>query len=453
MTLDRRIVSKGFLVVLGIVAALALMGALVSDSWTYRPYETPALSHDRLSTEAMLSQFFDVPEGQPEAVIIDIARTSDADVRGTFTLSSITPDGLQMDVSYASFSLSERLNGDSLSFSLPPTERGIRRICFTLEWQDDGAPAVWTDAAGQPCMRVQGLRTTRAMVWYWSLCGVSALGLAAYVLHAARLRAQGRDVLPLRILAALRKYRFLLEQLVRRNFNTKYRQSVLGVLWSFLNPLLTMAVQYMVFSTIFRSEIPNFPVYLITGIILFSFFTEAVTLGMDAIVMNGPLLTKVAIPKLIFPVSRTLSSLISLGMSFLPLLLIMLLTGVMPTPALLLLPLLVALLLLFTLGITLILSTMNVFFRDTRFLWSVVSLLWTYATPIFYPESILPELLRPLFRFNPMYQYIDFLRQITLYQTVPAPQRLGMCVLWAAVSLFIGLTVFRRSEDQFVFHL
>ena len=137
------------------------------------------------------------------------------------------------------------------------------------------------------------------------------------------------------------------------------------------------------FSTLFRSAIDHFPVYLISGIIVFSFFTECVTLGMDAIVMNASLITKVAIPKLIFPFSRALSSLINFLISLLPLLLLMLLTGVRVSPALLLLPLMIALLFLFALGVTLVMATLNVFFRDTRFLWSVISLLWTYATPIF----------------------------------------------------------------------
>ena len=251
----------------------------------------------------------------------------------------------------------------------------------------------------------------------------------------------------------VRRYGFLIEQLVRRNFNTKYRQSILGVLWSFLNPLLTMLVQYLVFSTLFRSAIDHFPVYLISGIIVFSFFTECVTLGMDAIVMNASLITKVAIPKLIFPFSRALSSLINFLISLLPLLLLMLLTGVRVSPALLLLPLMIAFLFLFALGVMLVMATLNVFFRDTRFLWSVISLLWTYATPIFYPDTIWPEGLRGIFHLNPMYQLIDFLRQIVIAGIPPTPERLLACGAGAFGMLMIGLVIFRRYEKKFVFHL
>ena len=249
------------------------------------------------------------------------------------------------------------------------------------------------------------------------------------------------------------RYSFLLEQLVKRNFNTKYRQSVLGVLWSFLNPLMTMAVQYLVFSQLFRSDITHFPVYLLTGIILFSFFNECVTLGMDSIVLNGPLITKVAMPKLIYPLSRSISSFISLVISLVPLLGAMLLSGTPLTPALLLIPAAIVLLFLFSLGMSLILCTLNVFFRDTRFLWSVVSLLWTYATPIFYPISIIPAAWQPIFRLNPMFQFIDFLRTVILRGAWPSWGQWGACLLCAALPLALGLLVFRRNEHKFVFHL
>lgn len=249
------------------------------------------------------------------------------------------------------------------------------------------------------------------------------------------------------------RYSFLLEQLVKRNFNTKYRQSMLGVLWSFLNPLMTMAVQYLVFSQLFRSDITHFPVYLLTGIILFSFFNECVTLGMDSIVLNGPLITKVAMPKLIYPLSRSISSFISLVISLVPLLGAMLLSGTPLTPALLLVPAAIVLLFLFSLGMSLILCTLNVFFRDTRFLWSVVSLLWTYATPIFYPISIIPAAWQPIFRLNPMFQFIDFLRTVILRGAWPSWGQWGACLLCAALPLALGLLVFRRNEHKFVFHL
>ncbi len=251
----------------------------------------------------------------------------------------------------------------------------------------------------------------------------------------------------------LLRYRFLLEQLVRRNFNTKYRQSILGVLWSFLNPLLTMGIQYIVFSTLFRGQIDHFPVYLLSGIILFAFFNETCTLGLDSVVLNGSLISKVAVPKIIFPLSRSLSSLINLVISLLPLLVIMLIDRAPLSPALLALPGIILLTFLFALGMALILCTLNVFFRDVRFLWSVLSLLWTYATPIFYPIAIIPDTWRPLFQLNPMYQFITAMRTVTIDGAWPGGMQWLICLACALIPLAIGWWIFRKNEDQFVFHL
>lgn len=324
---------------------------------------------------------------------------------------------------------------------------------LVLTFSGNTLPALGMSSGNQPCIRLSGTRPSRAMLYYGIFAAVLVLFCVWESLFIARCAATGRQNHLLRLQAGIQRYGFLIEQLVRRNFNTKYRQSILGVLWSFLNPLLTMLVQYLVFSTLFRSAIDHFPVYLISGIIVFSFFTECVTLGMDAIVMNASLITKVAIPKLIFPFSRALSSLINFLISLLPLLLLMLLTGVRVSPALLLLPLMIALLFLFALGVTLVMATLNVFFRDTRFLWSVISLLWTYATPIFYPDTIWPEGLRGIFHLNPMYQLIDFLRQIVIAGIPPTPERLLACGAGAFGMLMIGLVIFQRYEKKFVFHL
>ncbi|MBR6029821.1 MAG: ABC transporter permease [Clostridia bacterium] len=251
----------------------------------------------------------------------------------------------------------------------------------------------------------------------------------------------------------MRHYDFLIRQLVSRDFNTKYRQSLLGVVWSFLNPLLTMTVQYIVFSTLFSTSIDNFPVYLLTGIVLFNFFSEACTLGLESIVSNGSLINKVYMPKYIYPFSRTLSSLINMLITLIPLLMLMLFTGTPITWSLLLMPIDLLLLFGFTLGLTLLLCTLNVFFRDTRFLWSVLVLLWTYLTPLFYPESIIPFGLRTVYRMNPMYQFITFLRAIAMEGTAPTPANLLGCLIASAGMLLLGSWVFHRHQDHFVFHL
>ena len=228
---------------------------------------------------------------------------------------------------------------------------------------------------------------------------------------------------------------------------------MLGVAWSFLNPLLTMSVQYVVFSTLFRSDIPNYPLYLLTGIVFMNLFSEAITLGMTSITSNGSLIKKVKVPKYIFPISRVISSMINFGYALIPLGLMMLVTGTRVHLTVLLLIFDVICLFGFILGMVFLLSTSMTFFQDTQFLWSVLSLLWMYLTPVFYPESIIPAVISPFYRLNPMYQYITFARTCIIYGKAPAPEAYLTCALLSLFVLTLGITVFRKNQDKFVLYL
>lgn len=255
-----------------------------------------------------------------------------------------------------------------------------------------------------------------------------------------------------RLIDAFRRYGYLLRQLVSRDFKSKYKRSVLGVLWSFLNPLLTMLVQYIVFSTLFKSDIPNYPLYLLSGIVCFNFFSESTGMALQSITGNASLITKV-LPKYIYPLSRVLPSGINLLMSLIPLLLVLLLTWTPVRPAILLLPVGLVCLLEFCLGIGLILSTMMVFFRDTQFLWGVVSLLWMYATPVFYPETIIPEKFMPIYKCNPLYHIIRFIRIVLIQGVSPEPKAYVLCMIASFVPLAVGVAVFKKNQDKFLLNL
>jgi len=256
-----------------------------------------------------------------------------------------------------------------------------------------------------------------------------------------------------RLIDAFRRYGYLLRQLVSRDFKSKYKRSVLGVLWSFLNPLLTMLVQYIVFSTLFRGDIPNYPLYLLSGIVCFNFFSEATGMALTSIVGNSALITKVYVPKYIYPLSRVLSSSINLLMSLIPLMLVALLTRTPLRPAILLLPIGLVCLVGFSLGVGLVLSTMMVFFRDTQFLWGVVSLLWMYATPVFYPESIIPAKFMLLYKCNPLYHIIRFIRIALIQGVSPEPKAYALCLIASFVPLLLGVLVFKKHQDKFVLNL
>ena len=287
---------------------------------------------------------------------------------------------------------------------------------------------------------------------YISLSCILAVSVwAVYVWQCA---ARKKNTLSLRVIRAMDKYSFMLRQMVSRDFKTKYKRSVLGVFWSFLNPLLTMAVQYVVFSTIFKSDILDFPVYLLTGIVCYSFFSEATATGMTAITGNVGLLTKVYIPKYIFPVARVLSSGVNFLFMLIPLFLVAWISGLHITRTYLLIPFVLLCLFLFCLGMAMALSTLMVFFRDMQFLWSVVTMLLMYATPIFYPEKIIPTGTMRFLKLNPLYHVIRLFRAVLMNEGgVPEPKSFLLCFIACVIPLILGVLIFKKEQDKFVLNL
>ena len=275
-------------------------------------------------------------------------------------------------------------------------------------------------------------------------------GVCTFLWYAGH---RGRSTALLRLLSSLDRYRFLMKQLVARDFKTKYKRSVLGVLWSFLNPLLTMTVQYIVFSTLFRSNIPNFALYLLIGIVCFSFFNEATSMTLGSIVGNAHLITKVYVPRYVYPLTRVISSTINFLLALIPILAVMILTGAPFSRAMLLLPLPILCLFALSQGVGMCLASSMVFFRDTQFLWGVVSMLWMYCTPIFYPETIFPAKLLILFKCNPLYHIIRFFRIILMNGVSPEPRAYLLMMAASILSLLLGAWVFRKTQDRFIFNL
>jgi len=249
------------------------------------------------------------------------------------------------------------------------------------------------------------------------------------------------------------KYRYLLKQLVIRDIKVKYKRSILGVLWSILNPLLTMAVLNIVFSEFFRFEIDNFIVYYLSGSILFSFMSEATGMALPSIFANGPLLTKVYIPKFIFPLSRAISSFVNLGYATIALLIMVIITGVKITWAYLFFPIVFLLLLVFVIGLCFIFSTYAVFFRDLQHLHGIFILIWTYITPLFYPPSILPEKYQWLLDVNPIYPFIVAFREIILNGSLPSLYLFVSCTGIATITFVLGVILFYKNQNKFIMYL
>ena len=303
------------------------------------------------------------------------------------------------------------------------------------------------------CFSYAGRDNTWFGEHYWQLATAGLLILSIYLYWYFRRTRQGKNTILGTIYNVWNRYRFLIQQLVSRDFKTKYKRSVLGYLWSFLNPLLTMLVQYIVFSTIFKSDIKNFPVYLLSGTILFSFFTDSVGQGLSAIVNNSALITKVYVPKYIYPVTKVISTAINLMISIIPLLIVAIITGAPITKALLLLPFVLVCLVMFSIGLALALSAAMVFFRDTQYLWSIASLVWMYATPLFYPESIIPPEYKMIQKLNPMYYMIKFARTLLIDGTSPDIAMYGYCIGSALIMLVIGACIFKKTQDRFILYI
>ena len=258
------------------------------------------------------------------------------------------------------------------------------------------------------------------------------------------------------ICLSLKRYSFLLEQLISRDFKVKYKRSVLGVLWSLLNPILMMCVMAIVFTNVFKFSTPgvNYLTYLLTGLVFFNYFNEASNLSMSSVVANFSLINKIYIPKYIFPLSKCLFVGINFFLTLIPLYAVILLTGTGLNWAHLLLPYSFLCLFLFTLGMGFILSTVSVFLRDMFYIYGIVLTIWQYMTPIMYDINLISNpTLQLIMKFNPLYQIINFARSIILYGNVPTLGQFAGCAVSSILVLLVGVIVFKKNQDKFIYYV
>lgn len=257
----------------------------------------------------------------------------------------------------------------------------------------------------------------------------------------------------IQLIRELYRYKYLIEELVTRDIKKKYRRSVLGVLWSILNPLLMMTVTAMVFSTLFRFDIANYPLYLLTGQILFAFYAESTNFAMSSIIENGCLINKIYVPKYLFPLSRVMSSCVNLLFTIPALLIIILVTGHPLSLAMVTFVIPLLLFFFFCMGVGLLLTTMAVYFRDMFHLYGVLLNLLNYATPIFYPENIVPEEYKFLLQMNPLYYFFKAFRQALYEGNFPSGELLLTCFCIALITFIAGCLVFRKYQNRFILYI
>lgn len=259
-----------------------------------------------------------------------------------------------------------------------------------------------------------------------------------------------------------KKYSFLMKQLIIRDFKVKYKRSVLGVVWSLLYPVLMMAVMAVVFSQMFKfkTEGTNYIVYLMTGIIMFNYFSEASREAMTSVVMNFTLINKIYIPKYIFPFAKCLFIGINFLLTLIPWLIIIFLTRFGLGEYIctfnwwyLLIPYIFLCFLIFTIGMGLILSCVSVFLRDVFYIYGIILTIWNYVTPIFYSIDIIPENLQPIFKLNPLYQFLTSVRYIVLDGIFPGWTILGTITLWALGIFILGSIIFKKNQDKYIYYI
>lgn len=245
-----------------------------------------------------------------------------------------------------------------------------------------------------------------------------------------------------------KQYFFVIKELTGREIKRKYSRSYLGILWSVLNPLLSMAVLSMIFSQIFRQSIDNFPIYYLTGYIIWLAFTGATNAAMTTLVDNKSMLIKVKLPMEVFILARVYTALVNFGYSLVAYVVMLLVFHITPKWTMLLFPVIILFLFLFALGIAYILATAYVFFGDVQHLYSVLLTLWMYCSAIFYPVERLEGAIRTVINNNPIFNYIDCARKIVMYGQIPGVAEFIRIILWGVGIYSFGYYVFRRHRND-----
>ncbi|MBQ9735821.1 MAG: ABC transporter permease [Clostridia bacterium] len=250
----------------------------------------------------------------------------------------------------------------------------------------------------------------------------------------------------------LKEYGFLFSELVKRDFKQKYKRTYLGMIWSVLSPLLSLLVMRLVFTHFFGSTIAHYTTYLFCGNIVFNFFSDATNGGMGALMNNAAIFSKINVPKYLFLFSRTITSLINFGLTFLVFLVFCLIDGIVFKVSMFSLIIPILCLIVFNIGMGLILSAMYMFFRDIQYLWSVFTQLLMYMSAIFYDTSGFGAL-EKVFYINPVFVYIKYFRIAVIDGVLPPLWHTLLCIGYALVFFTIGALIYKKKNHKFLYYV
>ena len=242
----------------------------------------------------------------------------------------------------------------------------------------------------------------------------------------------------------------LIRELAILDLKLKYRNSILGVFWSFLEPLLMLTVLYVVFTNIYSSSIKQFPLYLLLGIIMWNMVVRGTTMSVNSIVTRGGLLTQIYLPRSIFATSSTVTATIMLGFELIVFFIFMAIFQLVPPVSMLFLPIIFIMMFVLVLGLSLPLSVLNVYYRDVEFIWGIIMHAGFFTIPIFYTLDILPENIKELVLLNPIAQLIEMAHNVTLYGLFPSYQDLSYTICVISAIFLVGYIIFSKMKDRIV---
>ena len=431
---------------------LTYMAGIAAKRLTGKPLvvHVHATSFDRSSDQNIDTRVYEIEKKGMEAAD-RVITVSDLTRNIVITKYGINPDKVVTVHNAVDFSGRSEMK----------VERGVddKVVTFLGRITFQKGPEYFIEAAAKVLKRCPGVRFVMAGsgdMMNRSIRQVARLGISDRFHFTGFLR--GTDVQNLKnSFASFWKYRYLLQNLITRDFKLKYRRSVLGVAWSVLNPLLTCLVMWAVFGALFNQRgdgIEDFPLFLIIGQLMFNFFRESTSMAMESVLKNGPLLRKVYIPKYIFPLEKCCFALVNFFFSLVALFFVALVTWShisLRTVLLAVYP--IVMLFVFSLGVGLILSTMYVFVRDIMHIWEVFCTLLVYGSAIFYDPSQMASWMQAVINLNPIYWYLTAVRSCVMWGTGLTLNLVLIPFLCSALSLGIGVYVFKKNQDKFVLYM
>lgn len=244
------------------------------------------------------------------------------------------------------------------------------------------------------------------------------------------------------------QYVFVIRELTSREIKRKYARSSLGIIWSVLNPLLMMVVMSLIFSAMFKKSIENFPIYYLTGQMIWGMFSGATESAMTALVDNKTLLIKAKLPKHTFILSRVYTSLVNFGYTLIAYIVMLFVFRVKLSLSMLLFPVCIVYALAISVGIGYLLATEYVFFADIKYLYGIFLRILLYMSAIFYPVDNLPDVMKSVVNMNPVYLLILFARECVMYGRVPEKWVWIRLSVWSPVCIVVGMIIFKIQENK-----